>query len=132
MDHYLGRNDPFKKKECRNKEECMICSGSNPGGCRDSGVTYRINCLGNRLDDPEQQCGGEYKGETGKNGYTRGGKHTEEYEKKRESSVLRKHCLAKHGGQEQKFEMAIANRSRNDPKKRQVLEAVMIQKIPAQ
>ena len=128
----LQRNDPFKKKECRNKEECMICSGSNPGGCRDSGVTYRIECLGNQTDNPEVQCGGEYKGETGKNGYTRGSKHAEEYEKKYESSVLWKHCLAKHGGQKQKFEMTVENRSRNDPTKRQVLEAVMIQKVPAE
>ena len=25
---HLQRNDPFKKKECRNNDECMICSGN--------------------------------------------------------------------------------------------------------
>ena len=59
----LQKNDPFKTKTCRNREECMVCSGSKPGGCRDSGVTYRIDCLG---------CEGVYKGETGKNGFSRG------------------------------------------------------------
>ena len=110
----------------------MVCSGSNPGGCRDSGVTYRINCLGNKPGDPELQCEDVYQGETGKNGYTRGGQHAIDYERKRESSTLWKHCVSKHGGQEQKFEMTIEDRSRNDPTKRQILEAVRIRKVPGE
>ena len=123
--------DPFKTKTCRNRENCVVCSGSNPGGCRDSGVTYRINCLGDKLENPESKCGGEYKGETGKNGFSRGSKHQDDYRNKREASTLWKHCTLKHGGQEQVFEMTIEDRSRNDPTKRQILEAVRIQKVPS-
>ena len=38
---HLQRNDPFKKKECRSNDECMICSGTRP---RDTGVSYKISC----------------------------------------------------------------------------------------
>ena len=117
----LQKNDPFKTKTCRNREECMVCSGSKPGGCRDSGVTYRINCLG---------CKGVYKGETGKNGFSRGKKHHDDYVNKRDVSAMWKHCILKHEEQEQQFEMVIEDRSRNDPTKRQILEAVRIQKVP--
>ena len=27
----LQKNDPFKSKECRDKERCMVCSGNHPG-----------------------------------------------------------------------------------------------------
>ena len=52
----LQRNDPFKTKECEN-QECLICKGEKPGGCRESG---------------------KYTGQTSHNGFTRGGKHIEE------------------------------------------------------
>ena len=99
----------------------MVCSGSKPGGCRDSGVTYRINCLG---------CKGVYKCEKGKNGFSRGKKHHDDYVNKREVSAMWKHCILKHEEQEQQFEMVIEDRSRNDQTKRQILEAVRIQKVP--
>ena len=63
----LQRNDPFKTKECEN-QECLICKGEKPGGCRESGISYKINCNGNN-------CDYEYTGQTCHNGFTRGGKH---------------------------------------------------------
>ena len=63
----LQKNDPFKRKECRNKEQCMVCTGKNPGSCRDSGVTYRINCMGQHDEIINQHCESVYTGETGKN-----------------------------------------------------------------
>ena len=126
----LQRNDPFKEKACRNQTDCMVCSGSNPGACRDSGVTYQINCLGKSSDDPETDCGAVYIGETGKNGFTRGKRHLTDYRRKTEESALWKHCTSIHSGEEQDFEMKINDRSRNDPTRRQLLEAVRIQKTP--
>ena len=73
-----------------------------------------------------------YIGETGKNGFTRGKKHVEDYRRKAEGSALWKHCASKHRGEEQNFEMKINDRSRNDPTKRQILEAVRIQSYPAE
>ena len=128
----LQKNDPFKRKTCRNQTECMVCSGSNPGACRDSGVTYQINCLGKNSDTPETDCGAMYIGETGKNGFTRGKKHAEDYRRKAEGSALWKHCASKHRGEDQNFEIKINDRSRNDPTKRQILEAVRIQSNPAE
>ena len=61
----LQRNDPFKEKKCTKPERCMVCAGDNPGGCRDNGVSYKINC--------EEDCPYEYTGQTNQNGYTRGG-----------------------------------------------------------
>ena len=128
----LQKNDPFKKKACRNQKDCMVCSGSNPGACRDSGVTYQINCLGKNSEDPEIECGALYIGETGRNGFTRGKQHLDDYRKKTEGSALWKHCMASHGGIEQQFEMKINDRSRNDPTKRQILEAVRIRNNPVE
>ena len=64
----------------------------------------RNNTAGNERED-KRRMEEHDEGETGKNGYTRGGQHADDYEKKRESSTLWKHCVSKHGGQEQKFEM---------------------------
>ena len=39
-------------------------------------------------------------------------------------------CLQKHNGEQQHFEMKVVDRCRNDPTKRQILEALRIQKVP--
>ena len=62
---HLQRNDPFKGKMCADREKCLVCSGPNPGNCRETGVSYRIDC--------PDEC--EYTGQTGLNAYTRGKKH---------------------------------------------------------
>ena len=118
----LQRNDPFKSKTCSRPEKCLVCSGEKPGGCRDTGVTYRINC--------EDDCEYEYTGQTNENGYTRGERHIQEYRQQYEKSALWKHCANVHSGDQRKFRMEIVNRARNDPTKRQILEAVRMQRIP--
>ena len=42
---HLQRNDP-----------CLVCSGPNPGNCRETGVSYRIEC--------HDECSYEYTGQT--------------------------------------------------------------------
>ena len=117
----VQRNDPFKKEGCRDKEHCMVCSGSSKKACRETGVTYKINCLG---------CKDVYTGETGKNGYTRGVKHVDDFMNERETSAMWKHCVEEHNSVPQKFEMVIVDRVRNAPMKRQILEAIRIQEVP--
>ena len=126
----LQKNDPFKSKECRDKERCMVCNGNNPGSCRDSGVTYRINCMGQRSENQEEQCDSIYNGETGKNGYTRGNQHAAELAAGKDSSTLWKHCMEKHGRIKQQFTMTIEDKVRGDSMKRQILESIRINKVP--
>jgi len=120
----LQRNDPFKTKICMDRNNCIVCSGPNPGSCRDTGISYKINCSGG--------CDFEYTGQTGMNAYTRGKKHEQDYVAKRETSCLWKHCVNVHNCEKQTFTMSVVDRCRNDPTKRQILEAVRMQKVPAE
>ena len=81
----LQKNDPFKEKTCTDAENCLVCSEKQPGGCRNSGVTYKIECNGD--------CSYEYDGQTGQNAYTRGCSHQEDFNEERDDSVLWKHCV---------------------------------------
>ena len=118
----LQRNDPFKKKTCAKPERCMVCTGNNPGGCRDNGITYKINC--------EDDCTYQYTGQTNQNGYTRGVRHLQEYRQQHTTSALWKHCANVHNGDQREFTMTIVDRVRNDPTKRQILEAVRMHRVP--
>ena len=124
----LKRNDPFKQRGCRDEERCMICKGGGNGGCRDSGVTYVINCLGDAIDDPREKCDAFYQGETDRNGYSRGTEHENDLQNQKDTSALWKHCVTKHNSVKQEFMMSITDRVRNDASKRQILEAVRIQR----
>ena len=118
----LQKNNPYKGKECGD-EKCFVCSTTKEGSCKKSGVTYAVVCKGD--------CGGDtYNGETHANGYTRGMEHVSDYRYKRAHSVMWRHCLKKHGGQEQEFEMKVVDYVRGDPTKRQILEAVRINEVP--
>ena len=115
----LQKNDPLADLICY-KPECAVCSTSKKGGCRSSGVTYKVIC------DSENPCKFSYTGQTGKNGYTRGNEHLEDYRKKDACSVMWKHCQNSHVGKKQKFSMEVVDRCRGDPTKRQILEAIRI------
>ena len=67
LTRHLQKNDPFKKKECRNKDERIICKGSDPGACRDPGVSYKINCSGptSGFAKDQEQCKFGYTDQTG-------------------------------------------------------------------
>ena len=112
----LQKNNPFKRRQC-NDDLCFVCSTTKRGRCRTTGVTYAVDCKGD--------CGENvYFGETHANGYTRGMEHLNDYRYKRADSVMWKHCVKKHDGEEQEFEMRIIDYVRGDPTKRQILEAI--------
>ena len=96
----------------------------NPGGCRDTGISYKINCT--------EECEYEYTGQTSTNGYTRGRKHEEDYKAKRDESALWKHCVNVHNNELQTFRMTIVDKCRNDPTKRQILESIRMHKVPVE
>ena len=116
----LQRNDPFKKKTCSDSAQCLVCSGEEAGGCRESGVGYKIKCKGG--------CNYDYNGQTSQNAYSRGGQHIDDYKNRKDDSPLWKHCVNVHNGELQTFEMSVVDRCRNDPTKRQILEAVRLQR----
>ena len=45
-------------------------------------------------------------------------------------NALWKHCANVHGEEIQDFSMTVVDRCRSDPMKRQILEAIRIQKVP--
>ena len=132
---HLQKNNPFAGKGC-GESDCMVCTGSKSGSCRETGITYTIDCIGNQEEQDtgteettqRSKCTGIYNGETGRNAYTRGMKHQDDYNKKIEGSAMWKHCIAHHGGVEQQFEMGVKDRVRNDATKRQILEAIRIER----
>ena len=83
----------------------------------DHQVTYGISCEG--------ECPFKYHGQTSSNAYTRGVKHIEDLEKKREKPLW-KHCVNEHNGEKRNFEMKIITQCRNDATKRQIIEAIWI------
>ena len=118
----VQKNDPFKKKLCSDPEKCLVCIGGKPGGCRASGITYRIDC--------EEECGYEYTGQTNQNAYSRGKIHMQEYGQQNSKNPLWKHSANVHGGDRIQFRMKVIDRVRNDSMKRQILEAVRMQRVP--
>ena len=118
----LQVNDPLSDKRCSKEDHCFVCeSGISEGVCRSSGVDYDIQCQ-------DRLCKHMYNGQSGKNGYSRGLEHVDDFKKRREKSIMWKHCREKHGGKIRRFKMSIRKVVRNDPTKRQITEAIYINK----
>ena len=117
----VQRSDPFRSRECGDKEMCMVCGSEGKGGnCRSTGVTYEVRC---------KKCGKRYIGETARNAFTRGREHWKGIVKKSKDSVFHVHGVEEHGGRVQvkDYEMKVTGVYGGDATKRQVAEAVTIQ-----
>ena len=109
----LQKTSISKQKKCVD-ESCMICETSRKRGmCRKEGVTYEIVC---------KKCGEKYIGETGRNGYARMKEHKNDYDNKRESSVMWRHCKDKHESQRLEFECNVKSVFGSDATLRQVTQ----------
>ena len=117
MIRMLQKNDPFKDTDCK-RNDCFVCTTSKSGNCKSSGITYKIECEGG--------CPFIYHGQTSSNAYTRGLKHLEDYEKRRDKCMW-KHCENEHNGERRNFKMTITGQCRNDSTKRQIKESIFIQ-----
>ena len=118
MIRMLQKNDPFKDTDCK-RNDWFVCTTSKSGNCKSSGITYKIECEGG--------CPFIYHGQTSSNAYTRGLKHLEDYEKRRDKCMC-KHCENEHNGERRNFKMTITGQCRNDSTKRQIKERIFIQK----
>ena len=94
----LQKNDTLNNKQCA--EDCFVCSTTRKGNCMNSGIVYQIQC-----DCHHEEGDYVYRGRTMKNAYSRGQEHMNSYTKKHEDSVMWRHCIEKHEGQEQTFSM---------------------------
>ena len=104
----------------------MVCSeGGNGKRCRVEGVTYEIEC---------SQCECVYIGETARNAYTRGLEHSNLLSNKSKHSVLHHHTETIHGDAPTppEFTMTVTDVYRGDATKRQVAEALKIERTPAE
>ena len=95
-----------------------MCKKGDKGNCRNENATYKISC---------SECEKIYIGETSKNAFTRGRKHTQQLKNKDKQSVLYRHLKHDHRSEMQtpKFNMTVI-RSHRNALDRQITEAVKI------
>ena len=118
----LQRSQPWVEEACKDFEGCLVCKyADKPGGCRKVGVNYSLVCLGCE----GRQIISEYIGETGRNPYTRGQEHLKLFQARSQKSVLWRHCVNFHSGDNQDFKMVVRSRP-GTPLERQALEGVLI------
>ena len=99
-----------------------MCRTEGTGNCSSESVTYAIRCLG---DCQERNI---YKGESSRNGYTRGLKHQSDLNSRNaKNSALWKHCRDVHRSTMQEFQMKVTGTFKNDAMLRQITEAVQIE-----
>ena len=85
LDQKLRRSDPWAGGKC-GRERCFPCMGDKGGNCWREGVTYSLWC---------EKCGEAvacYKGETGRNSYTRGLEHLDNLEARKKARSLSSGC----------------------------------------
>ena len=98
----IAKAEPLKKGGC-GREDCFPCT-TGGGNCERNGAGYTISCLRCRMVVKE---GVKYEGESGSNGYSRGGEHFTALDLKQEDNALWKHCLVAHGGERVEFSMKV-------------------------
>ena len=118
----LQKSDPFKNKQCRDNENCLVCRSGGKGMCRNENITYEIKC---------NECDHLYIGESARNGYTRGLEHARDLQKKDKNSVLYRHVQLAHQNNTEttNFTMNITGTYR-DALTRQLNEAQSIETTP--
>ena len=121
LEQKLRRSNPWAGGKC-GRAQCFPCRGEEGGNCWMESITYTLWC---------EECGEEiaaYKGETGRNGFSRGVEHLNYLEANDEDkSVLWLHSLHHHQGrQDVKYNMKVTG-AFQDPLDRQIMEKIQIQ-----
>ena len=120
LEERLKRSNPWAGERC-GREECFQCKAEGGGDCFRESVCYDLWC---------DECGVEvcaYKGESGRNGFTRGVEHQALLQARdEERSVLWLHSLHHHQGREDVTYRMRTTGSYSDPLDRQLQERVNI------
>ena len=92
LEQILRRSNPWSGEKC-GRLNCFQCKTDDGGNCWRESVTYSLVC---------EECGEEvckYFGESGRNGFSRGGEHLSNKEADDENkSVLKLHSIHHHNG----------------------------------
>ena len=120
LEQKLRRSNPWAGGEC-GRPRCFPCRGDG-GNCSTESITYTLWC---------EECGDEvaaYKGESGRNAYSRGIEHLEYLEANDEDkSVLWLHSIHHHQRRpDVKYSMKVTG-TFQDPLDRQIMEKIQIQ-----
>ena len=119
LEEKLRRSNPWAGERC-GRPNCFPCQTDEGGDCWREGITYSLIC---------EECGEEvaaYFGESGRNGYTRGGEHLiNKLAEDENRSVLKLHANHHHNGADVRFSMRVTG-VHNDSLDRQVTEGVNI------
>ena len=118
FENKFRRSNPWSGGNC-GRPKCFPCREEGGGDCWREGVCYTLWCV---------ECGEEvaaYKGETGRNSYTRGVEHMEALEAKNvDKSVLWLHSVHHHQGRVGvEYRMRVTS-THTTPMERQVRERV--------
>ena len=120
LEQKLRRSNPWAKEKC-GRPKCFPCKGEGGGNCWRESVTYTIFC---------EECGKEvaaYKGESGRNGFSRGCEHLDGLTARdEEKSVLWLHSKTHHQGREDVVYTMQVTGGYKDPLDRQLMERVQI------
>ena len=121
LERKLRRSNPWAGGKC-GRPRCFQCRGVKGGDCWAESVNYKLFC---------DECGEEvavYIGESGRNGFTRGGEHLDYWEASDEDkSVLWLHSVHHHQSRRDvNFSMRVTGAFR-DPLDRQIMERIQIQ-----
>ena len=118
---FLQRSDIDPQLDCLD-DDCPVCHTSPEGLCRMESVGYRIWCVPCK----EQGINVVMDGETGRTAKIRCKEHLDAMKSVVQSSNLREHCEAVHGGVLVPFGCKVVARYPGDPLSRQIQEAVRI------
>ena len=121
----VQRSDPFKANKCSDPK-CFPCQNNNENKatkCRKEGIVYTIKC---------NKCTAQYIGESSHNAYTRGKEHKQDYDTKRECSVMLRHTQTHHKDDTDKpeYTMNVTQIYTNKCMDRQISEAIQINNVP--
>ena len=121
----LQTSDPFKDNRCSDND-CFPCKNNDenkPTNCRKDGIIYDITC---------NLCNAKYIGESSRNANTRGREHLNDYENKRDNSVMMRHTQTHHPNEANNtnYKMTVTQIYANKCMDRQLSEAIQINKIP--
>ena len=124
----LQRSNPFGNMLCE-REDCFSCYNDEVTAtnvnCRTRGCVYWICCTECKDLVKEEKYGGQ----TGRSFYERMREHFDQYRKKSEKSILWKHALKHHNGENFPMEIKVDCMCFGKPSRRLMTEAVLINKM---
>ena len=123
----LQQSNPFGREHC-GRNDCVTCNLELPINCRKRGPVYEIFCVDCKetLEKLEKM----YRGQTGRTTYHRMKEHFSKWESRTEDSVLHKHSMECHGGEEFDVSVRLLASCYGKPTTRLITEAIHIEEVP--